>query len=380
MKRTLWILVALALLLAAFFWWRHAYPAATAAAVIEAKTDSIAATVTNTRAGTIKACRRSKLALPIGGVVNRLLVDEGDEVQPDQLLLELWNLDRAADVQQAEQTLKAAKHDQTRACETAELKQRELKRINQLAKRNLASEEARDSAEIAATNQKLQCEAAADQVGVARARLDYQQAIFERTQLRAPFAGTVAEINGELGEYITPSPPGIPTPAAVDLIDTSCLYVTAPIDEVDAASLHTGLPVTITLDAYPEQPLPGTLSRIAPYVQDYEKQARTVDVDVQLNAGQALPHLLVGYSADVTVILEQREQRLVIPLESITTDGSVWRLDSDNRLQRVAITTGLRNWSHAEVLSGIKAGDRLLAHARGDWQEGQLIHSSDKTP
>ena len=59
-------------------------------------------------------------------------------------------------------------------------------------------------------------------------------ALRDRTELRAPFDGTVAEINGELGEVVTPSPIGVATLPAVDLMDISCLYVSAPIDEVDA--------------------------------------------------------------------------------------------------------------------------------------------------
>ena len=67
--------------------------------------------------------------------------------------------------------------------------------------------------------------------------------------LRAPFDGIVAEFNGKGGEYLTPSPPGIQTLPAVDLIDDSCIYVNAPIDEVDAVRLKLGMSARITLDA-----------------------------------------------------------------------------------------------------------------------------------
>ena len=67
--------------------------------------------------------------------------------------------------------------------------------------------------------------------------------------LRAPFDGVVADISGELGEYATPSPPGILTLPAIDLIDDSCMFVSAPIDEVDAASIKVGQQGRITLDA-----------------------------------------------------------------------------------------------------------------------------------
>ena len=93
------------------------------------------------------------------------------------------------------------------------------------------------------------CQAARDEAKVAQANLDINNVLLEETFLRAPFAGIVAEINGEIGEYVTPSPPGVATPPAVDLIDYSCLYVTAPIDEVDAGELHPGLPARVSLDA-----------------------------------------------------------------------------------------------------------------------------------
>jgi HlyD family secretion protein len=101
-----------------------------------------------------------------------------------------------------------------------------------------------------------------------------------RMVLYAPFDGTVAKIVGELGEYSTPSPPGVPTPPAIDLIDETCLYVKAPMDEVDAPKIQAGLPVRVSLDALPKQPLPGKVRRVAPYVLAVEKQARTVDVEV----------------------------------------------------------------------------------------------------
>lgn len=274
--------------------------------VVAAETGPVEASVSNTRAGTVKACRRSRLSMPIGGVVDRLLVTEGDRVKQGQLLLELWNRDRQAEVNQAEQTLQATRHERDSACLQAEHKVRESQRVKRLVERRLTSEENADIAATAANAQLRACEAAKHQTGVAEARLALQQAVLDRTRLHAPFAGVVAEVNGEQGEYITPSPPGIPTPAAVDLIDYSCLYVTAPIDEIDAGRLQVGLPARVTLDAYRDQALSGTVTRIAPYVLDLEKQARTVDVDVRLDDLPNGVTLLVGYSADITVILDAR--------------------------------------------------------------------------
>jgi HlyD family secretion protein len=91
-------------------------------------------------------------------------------------------------------------------------------------------------------------------------------------------------VNGEVGEYLTPSPPGIMTLPAIDLIDDTCLYVSAPIDEVDAAQLKIGMGGRITLDAYRGKHFTGKLRRIAPYVLALEKQARTVEVEVDFES------------------------------------------------------------------------------------------------
>ena len=66
-------------------------------------------------------------------------------------------------------------------------------------------------------------------VAQAAARVTVTRVEQGRMTLYAPFDGIVAKIVGELGEYSTPSPPGVPTPPAIDLIDDTCLYVKAPL-------------------------------------------------------------------------------------------------------------------------------------------------------
>ena len=96
-----------------------------------------------------------------------------------------------------------------------------------------------------------------DSTKVRDAQVEVATARLERTLLRAPFDGVIAEINGELGEFVTPSPVGIPTPPTVDLIDSTCLYISAPIDEVDAPAVRIGQQALITMDAFPGRKFPG---------------------------------------------------------------------------------------------------------------------------
>ena len=145
-------------------------------------------------------------------------------------------------------------------CIEAEQARREADRQQKLLVRKLVSEEQVDQAVSAANAGDAACEAAGSTAAVSRARIGVAEAMLEKTRLIAPFDGVVAEINGELNEYVTPSPIGIPTPPAVDLIENRCFYMTAPIDEVDVAGIAVGQTARITLDAFGDRRFNGVVT------------------------------------------------------------------------------------------------------------------------
>jgi HlyD family secretion protein len=358
------ISLVIVVLIAGIAYWRMR-PEPLSVWVSKAEFGEVEQTVANTRAGTIKACRRSKLSMPLGGVVDKLLVQKGDAVVAGQLLLELWNRDHYASVEQAKAALQAAEFAQKQVCIMAERSKRESKRTQTLLDSKLIAADVADNAQSNAYAQQGACSSAKAQVTSAQANVDMQRAVLERFQLHAPFAGIVAEINGEIGEYVTPSPPGVITPPAIDLIDTSCLYATAPIDEVDAAGLRLEMPVKITLDAFRDRVFNGKLTRIAPYVLDLEKQARTVDVDVRFNEVPTDVVLLIGYSADVTIVLNNVPRALRIPTEALVNNNEVWVLEQTadgkpGKLAKRTLTLGIGNFTFTEVLSGLKDGELVV--------------------
>ena len=139
-----------------------------------------------------------------------------------------------------------------------------------------------------------------------------------------------------------------------------CHYITAPIDEVDAGDIKVGNPVVIRLDAFREQIFSGTVKRIAPYVQDFAKQARTVDVDVTFNK-QPLPKLLTGYSADIEIVLEKHKNVLYIPTDIIIDNQFVFIVNQNNRIEKRTVTLGLSNWQQTEVLLGLSNKNKLVS-------------------
>lgn len=320
---------------------------------------AVESTVVNTRAGTITACRRAKLAPAAGGQIVKLWVKEGDRVKAGQPLLELWNHDLAAQRELATRQLATSEERRREACIMADNSKRDAERTEQLAHKGFVSPQRGEDARADARARQANCNALVADVRRAQAQINVTLAGLERTTLTAPFAGIVAQVTGEVGEYATPSPPGIPTPPAVDLIDDTCLYATAPMDEVDAPRLKPGQPARITLDALPGQSFEGRVRRIAPYVTEVEKQARTVDVEVDFTDPEHRP-LLVGYSADVEVIIERRTDVLRVPTQAIQQDGSVLVLGAGDKLETRKLKTGLANWAFTEIVDGLKAGDRVL--------------------
>lgn len=320
----------------------------------------VAETVTNTRAGTIKACQRARLAPPSGGQIAKLPVRKGDHVKPGQILLELWNDDIRAALSLAERDAVAAHARAEEACVAATVAQRESDRLSKLVTQSLVSIDAADKAKGEADSRAAACRATTQNIKVAEARIEQSKASMERSLLRAPFAGIVAEINGEIGEFVTPSPVGIPTPPAVDVVDTSCIYVTAPIDEVDAPRIREGMPARVSLDAFRDRTFAARVRRVAPYVLDVEKQARTVEIEAELQDIQSVA-LLPGYSADVEVVLQERADTVRIPTRALIDGKRVYVFDAaDGRVHAREVQTGLRNWEYVEVTNGVSEGDLVV--------------------
>jgi HlyD family secretion protein len=357
--RTLIVLVVVAVGVLAARYVMRPDPIAVVLAAVER--GEVQATVSNTRAGTVKACRRARLAPATGGQVAQLSVHEGDRVDGGQILMVIWNEDLEARVQLAASEELAASARVQEACLNAEVAMREAERQQRLATQKLVAEEIVDRATTLAKAREAACQAARAAREVSRASTAAARADLARTVLRAPFDGVVAEVNAELGEFVTPSPPGIPTPPAVDLIDYRCLYVAAPIDEVDAPAIRTGMPACVSLDAFPDRRCHAHVRRIAPYVLDVEKQARTVEVEVEFAGEADSEGLLPGYTADVEIVLERRDDVLRVPTETVLEDSRVLVYqDSAGTLVSRQFEPGISNWRFTEVLLGLQEGERVV--------------------
>ena len=379
MRRTLIIVVVLAAIIAGATWYvSRPKPLPVIFGIVEIGT--VESTIANTRAGTITACRRARLAPRSGGQIAKLSVKEGDRVIKGQVLLELWNADIDARLRLAQDQEASARSRREEVCLNAEFAGRELNRTQQLKEQGFISDKALDGASSQAQIGRAACNAAEAGIRQAQSQIAAVRADLSTTYLRAPFSGIVAEVTGEIGEFTTPSPPGIPTPPAVDLIDDTCLYVTAPMDEIDAPTVLVGQPGRISIDAFPGRVFAGHVRRIAPYVLDREKQARTVDVEVEFDDPSEFDTLLVGYSADVEIVLAVHDKVLRVPTAALVQGNKLYIANSDDgTVELRQVETGLSNWKYTEIRSKMDMSERIVLsiEREGLMQGAHVISESE---
>lgn len=316
-------------------------------------------TATNTRAGTVAARRRARVSPEVGGPVALLPHREGDRVEAGEVLLVLDSKLERGQLEVASREVAAARAERERSCLGAEQARRELHRQESLYGQGVVSADLFERARTAAAQADAACATASAVLASAVAARELAETAVARRTVRAPFSGVVAEVSTEVGEWITPSPPGVPIPPVIDLIDSASIYLSLPMDEVDAGALTPGLPVRATVDSHPGRTFAGRVVRVAPYVLDLEAQNRTVEIEVELDDPALAATLLPGTSADVEVILEATVDALRVPTAAVLAGDRVLVLDGEVLVER-AIERGLGNWEWTEVRSGLATGDRVV--------------------
>jgi HlyD family secretion protein len=336
-------------------------------------------TVTNSKAGTVKSRKRAKLSPEVGGRVAELNVREGDRVEQGQVLLRIADADYRARVGLQERARASAHAAQREACLTAEQAERDYERYKRLAEDEIVSRELLDQQESRRNVTAAGCEAARAAEQEAASALELARVELTKTVLRAPFDAVVAEVETEVGEWVTPSPPALPVPSVLELIQDAATYISAPLDEVDLAKLRVGQEVRATLDAYRGQAFEGTVVRIAPYVLDVEEHSRTFEIEVELADRDFAAELRPGTSADVEVILSAKRDVLRVPSYALIEGGRVFIVE-DGEIVAREVATGIRNWDFTEITDGLEAGEQIVVSVdRVEVKEGAQVRVTDET-
>ncbi|QSX78615.1 efflux RND transporter periplasmic adaptor subunit [Agrilutibacter solisilvae] len=244
--------------------------------------------------------------------------------------------------------------------------------------------EAQAAAEEAARLFNRQDELARQQL-IARAALDTQRAMRDaanarvsqiRAQLsdrviRAPFAGVLGIRQVSPGALVTPGT------AIATLDDTARVFVDFPVPETLLSHVAPGLHVNGRSQAWPGRRFEGVVSIVDARI-DEATRAVTVRADFP-NEDRALrPGMLL----EIDLQRPERQALLVpeIAVVQVGTESFVFRVDADGSAQRAAVTTGARRDGKAEILEGLKAGDRIVVDGTGKLRPGSNVVEAGQGP
>jgi HlyD family secretion protein len=320
---------------------------------VRAERGAVEDLVTNSEAGTVKTRSRARLGVESAGRVASIPHREGDRVTQGTLLLELDSQTERTRLAAARQGLDAAQATLEAARASAILARETYDRTMQLRSKGLASQEQLDEAKARRDSADAEVRAAQARERSAHTAVGLVEDELDHIRIVAPFDGTIAHRYVEIGEQVVPGEP------LLELVSLSRLYVSAPIDERDAGKLKVGLPVRITVDAYPLAVWRTRITRLSPVVEEAKEQNRTLEIEADFPADTTQPAPRPGMTADVEIVLERRGDVLRVPTFSVIEGKRVLEVVKGRATSR-DVETGIKNWDWTEIRSGLAPGDWVV--------------------
>lgn len=354
LKRLRPVLISLVVIAAVFVAWKRLLrhdPVPVQVKKVER--GSVEEVVSNSRAGSVRARYRAQIGAETPGRIALLPYREGAQVDANAVLFRLEDDVAHARLALAETEVASAQANLAAARAAAELAASELVRTQDLAKRGVATVERLDAVRSQDTSARAQVDAALAQVERARAALQLAAAELRLHLVRAPFSGVVNQLYVEVGASV------VPGQAVLEFMSLEDLYVSAPMDELDIGKIRVGQPARIALDPYPQQRFAARVSRVAPYVSEFQEQNRTMEIDLELEPFPAPLTLRPGTSADVEIIIARHDDTLRIPAVALL-DGERVLVATGGRAQEKRVRVGLRNWDFVEVVAGLAEDDEVI--------------------
>ncbi len=277
------------------------------------------------------------------GVVDRLYVQVGDRVTAGQQLARLDDRGLRARRDEASAALASAEAD-VRYAEANLARSRDLRAKQVIAANDL---DLAERAYSVASEQRTRAEASLD---AATTELGYARIV-------APMAGVVASVSTQEGETVAAS---FAAPTFVTLLDLDRLEVRAYVDETDIGRIRPGQAARFTVDTYPGHEFSGTVTAIYPQP---EIRDNVVDyVTVVRFEPPAERTLRPEMTTTVEILIDRRDGALTVPLRAIHRAGGeeLVRRVAGERIERRPVTTGARDESYWEILTGLSEGDRVV--------------------
>lgn len=334
---------------------------ATISPSIETITESVYAS------GTIVSDNQYQVFSTVNGILQTTLVSEGDTVSTGTPLFKLFNetsrlnnenaslAAEFSDIKNNQAKINELKINLNLAAKKLEQDSLLFKRQSSLWQQNIGSRLQYEQSELAYQNSKTAYEAARlrynDLIRQLRFSSVQSQKNLEISSRMVRDFTISSEVNGRVysilkknGELITPQ-----TPVAI-IGDANQFIINLQVDEYDIVKLQNGMPVYISLDSYKGEVFEAKLTKINPIMNE-----RTKTFLVEARFVKQPPKLYPNLTVEANIVLQVKEKALTIPRQYLVNDSFVL----NNKGEKIAVKTGLKDYKKVEILSGISTNDQL---------------------
>ncbi|HEX4074256.1 MAG TPA: efflux RND transporter periplasmic adaptor subunit [Candidatus Acidoferrales bacterium] len=340
--------------------------------------------------GKIEPLTKVEVKSKASGIVERLFVDAGDRVKTGQVLAQLDKEQLQAAVGEAQANLEAAEAGK-QAAEASYQKnivdaqgpdvpflKSDMERAQTSYKQGLIALNAMQDAEKnyqLALNRQVSAQrnvlvskagvAEADaQIAQSKAALENANENLQYATIASPIDGEVLSRDVEVGDAVSSILVlGSQATLVMTLGDTSEVYVKGQVDESDIGKVYLGQPARIVVESFKDRAFQGRVTKIAPLG---EEKDNVTTFEVRVSIVNATGELRANMSANAEIILEEKENVLLMPEGAVIFDKDKNTLaeipdpKSDTGRRRVPVKLGISNGVKAEVLSGLSQGQQVV--------------------
>lgn len=331
--------------------------------------------------GYIVAQRKAAVASKMTGRLEELMVEEGSKVKEGQVIARMENADVSAVRSQAAANLNTARATLEQVRADRDNAQMEYERYKKLVAAGYVARSEYEAVETRFRRAVEGVKASEAAVQSATAALQNADVSIEYTLIRAPFDAVVLTKNADVGDIVTPIGAAANAKAAVVTIaDMGSLQVEVDVSETSITHIKVGQPCDIQLDALPNQRFQGEVYSIVPTI---DRSKATVLVKVRFLSRD--PRMLPDMSAKVSFLSRRLAPSELKPRLAASQSALIERGDTafaflieGNRVRERPVKPGSKLGDMTEILSGLKAGDRLVIKPPKGLKDGSRIKIAER--
>jgi len=372
------IVLALAVAAAAYALLRDKAVEVETATAVAATTGSGGGAAVLNASGYVVARRQATVSAKVTGKVAEVMIEEGMAVKEGQLLARLDDSTTRPVLALAERQLDSARKNLDEVQVRLDEAQRNLRRTQQLRADRLISEQALDQAQSDMAALAARLDALKSEVGVAEGTVRVRKQELDDLLVRAPFDGVVVSKDAQPGEMISPisAGGGFTRTGIATIVDMESREIEVDVNESFINRVKDGQKTEAVLDAYPDWVIPSHVINIVPTA---DRQKATVRVRIGFD--QLEPRILPDMGVKVSFLEDSKEQNVAarpavrVPTGAVVKDGDtsyVWRV-TKGEVERVAVRTGGERDGQIELLSGINAGEVVVAAPVAGLKDGDSV-------